>query len=56
MGLERKNIKTFDPFEGTVQGTDDNGNMVFQDAGGNPVKHKMCGNSPIPVIGMVDYS
>lgn len=43
-----RGMVVFDPFEGLEPGPD--GQFVGNDAGGQPIVHKMCGQSPIPVI------
>jgi len=40
----------YNPFEGMTMKEDSNGGMVMSDTGGRSVLHKMCGNSPIPVV------
>lgn len=40
----------YDPHEGNQPKPDGNGGFLLSDSGGMGSLHKMCGNSPIPVI------
>lgn len=46
----KKGYEIYNPFEGMETSISSNGDMVLSDTGGRSIIHKMCGNSPIPVI------